>query len=165
MPLDVRESREIQATILALRSAERQTRLGINKDARGSMNPLWRAEVSARAKTTLQRRVIASGARATASDRGVTFLAATAGRPLSGGLIPSAHWWAAEQGMNNKQVQAQRGSTVYPLWVGRQWQARTPYGVVGMAAASAVGTKLVALWVTTVVGYLRAIPTAEVTPR
>jgi len=163
--LDVRRSRELQATVLALRAAERRIRLGINKDARSRINPLWKSAVNARAVSTLEKRVIASGMRATASDRGVTLYAATSTRPLSGGLVPSYEWFAAEFGMNVTRVRAQRGSTTYPLWVGRQWEARSSHGQVAMDAASEVGTKLVALWVKTVVDGFAAIPTVEITPR
>lgn len=163
MPLDVRRSREIQATILALRGAERSIRTGINKRARSTIVPLWRAEVNARARTSLQRRIIASGARATASDRGVKLLAATSGRPLSGGLIPSDQWQGAEFGAADQRVTARRGSTSYPLWVNRQYENRKPHGTVAMDAASRVGTKLVALWVETVVDDMRAIPAVEIT--
>lgn len=165
MVLDVRRSRELQATVLALRSAERSIRLDLNKRSRSAINPLWRAAVNARATTTLERRVIASGVRATASDRGVSLLAATSGRPLSGGLVPSYQWFAAEMGMNITRVTARRGSTTYPLWVGAQWEQRSSHGQVGFAAASEVGTKLVALWVTTVVDGFRSIPEVEITPR
>lgn len=162
--LDVTGSREIQATILAIRGAERSIRLGINKEARGAIVPLWRAEVNARARSNMQRAIIAGGVRATASDRGVRLLAATGGKPLSGGLVPSDQWQGAEFGARPERVTATRKGTTYPLWVNRQYEARKPHGTVAMDAASKVGTKLVALWVVTTVDYLRTIPTAEVSP-
>lgn len=162
--LDVRASREIQATLLALRNAERSIRVGINRDARSSINPIWRGAVNARASTPLQRAVIASGARATASDRGVSLLAATSGRPLSGGLVPTANPWGAEQGSRIVRTIANRRGKTYPLWTGRQWLERSPHGVVAHDAASETGTKLVAIWVKTVVDDLRAIPSVDVVP-
>lgn len=165
MPIDVRKSPEIQAAILTLRSAERSIRLGMNREARGAANPLWRAAVNSRIDTNLERRIVGAGVRATASDRGVTLFAATSTRPLSGGLVPSYEWQAAEFGADPKIVQARRGSTSYPLWVNRQWQQRHSRGMVAMAAASETGTKIVALWVTTIIDYLREIPEAEITPR
>lgn len=160
--LDVKRSPELQATILSLKQAERGVRLGINKQARSQVNPLWRSAVTGRARTTLQRSVIASGMRATASDRGVSLLAATSGRPLSGGLVPSANPWGAEQGSRIRRTIASRKGITYPLWTGKQWLERSPHGVVAYDAASEVGTKIVALWVNTVVDEFRAIRTVEI---
>lgn len=165
--LDVRNSRELQATILALRQAERGIRLGINKTARGRISPLWKAEINARARTSIQREVIASGARATASDRGVTLYAATKSRPLSGGLVPSIEWAGAEFGARSRVVevtQRSRGGTRYtrPLTINRQFPGRQQDGMVAFDAASETGTKLVALWVHDVVAELGKIPAVEV---
>jgi hypothetical protein len=165
--LDVRKSRELQATILALRQAERGIRLNINKTARSTISPLWKSEINQRARTTLQREIIASGARATASDRGVTLYAATSRRPLSGGLVPSFVWGGAEFGPRSRVVDVtQRSRTgnryTRPLTINRQFTGRQQQGMVAFDAASDVGTKLVALWVHDVVAELGKIPAVEV---
>lgn len=165
--LDVRKSRELQATILALRQAERGIRLSINKTARSRITPLWKAELNARARTSLQREIIASGARATASDRGVTMHAATSRRPLSGGLVPSYEWAGAEFGARNRVVevtQRSRSGRSYrrPLTINRQFTGRQQHGMVAFDAASDSGTQLVALWVHDVVGEMAKIPGVEV---
>lgn len=150
--LDVRGSRELQATILALRQAQRGIRLDINKDARGRIRPLWQSELNARA---------------TASDRGVTVHAATSRRPLSGGLVPSLQWAGAEFGARTKRVevaQRSRAGRSYrrPLTINRQFPGRQQQGMVAFDAASEVGTKLVAIWVHTVVDGLQQVPAVEV---
>jgi hypothetical protein len=165
--LDVRKSRELQATILALRQAQRDIRLGINKTARGRIAPLWKAELNARARTTLQREVIVAGSRATASDRGVTLYAATSRRPLTGGLVPSFEWAGAEFGARTRRIevtQRSRKGTRYtrPLTINRQFPGRQQDGMVAFDAASDTGTQLVALWVREVVDGLKAVPGVEV---
>lgn len=167
--LDIRDSRELQATVLALKNAQREIRVGINKTARSRIRPLWQSAVSGRAGTRLQQRVIAAGTRATASDRGVTFYAATRSRPLRGGLSPAHEWQGAEFGATPKTskrfTQRSRSGRRYErtMIVGRQFRSRSAHGQVAFDAASEVGTKLVALWVRTVVDELKAIPAVEVT--
>ncbi|OJU42018.1 MAG: hypothetical protein BGN97_04490 [Microbacterium sp. 69-10] len=165
--LDVRNSRELQATILALRGAQRQIRTGINKEARSRIRPLWQQALNARARDEMTRRIIVAGARATASDRGVTVHAATRRRPLSGGLVPAFEWAGAEFGARTKRIevtQRSRAGRSYkrPLTINRQFHGRQQDGMVAFDAASEVGTKIVALWVHTVVDELTQIPAVEV---
>lgn len=165
--LDVRKSRELQATILALRGAQRQIRLGINKEVRSRIRPLWQQALNARARDEMTRRIIVAGARATASDRNVTVRAATSRRPLSGGLVPTWEWAGAEFGARTRRIevtQRSRGGKPYTrkLTINRQFQGRQQDGMVAFDAASEVGTKLVAIWVHTVVDELGKIPAVEV---
>lgn len=167
--LDVRESRELQATILALRAAQKQIRLGINKEARSRIRPLWQQALNARAHDEMTRRIIVAGARATATDRNVTVHAATSRKPLSGGLVPTWEWPGAEFGARTKRIevtQRSRAGRTYrrPLIINRQFKGRQDDGMVAFDAASEVGTKLVALWVHTVVDELNQIPAVEVVP-
>lgn len=164
--LDVRNSRELQATILALRGAQRQIRLGINKEARSRIRPLWREALNARAHDTMTRRIIVDRARATASAQSVTVYAAQ-GFELSGGLSPVSQWAGAEFGARTRRVevkQRSRGGRTYTrtMPINRQFKGRQQDGMVAFDAASEVGTKLVAMWVQTVVDELGKIPAAEV---
>lgn len=166
--LDVRNQRELQATILALHHAERGIRLGINKEARSRVRPLWQQALNGRAHNEMARRILVAGARATASDRGVTVHAATSKRPLSGGLVPADEWAGAEFGAYVYQVdvtQRSRAGRSYtrPLTIQKQFPRRQQQGMVAFDAASEVGTKLVAIWVHTVVDELNQIPAVEVT--
>jgi hypothetical protein len=165
--LDVRKSRELQATILALRGAQREIRLGINKQARAQIRPLWQSELNARARDEMTRRIIVAGARANPTDRGFTLQAATSRRPLSGGLVPALEWAGAEFGARSRVVevtQRSRAGRTYkrPLTINRQFAGRQSEGMVAFDAASTVGTRLVALWVHTVVDEFTKIPAVEV---
>lgn len=166
--LDIKGSRELQATVLALRQAQREIRVDINKTARSRIRPLWQSAVSGRAGTRLEQRVIAAGTRANASDRGVALYAATRGIALRGGLAPSIEWPGVEFGSRSKTSKeftqrSRRGRTYRrTMVVGRQFKGRQPHGMVAFDAASEVGTKLVAMWVRTVVDELKAVTAVEV---
>lgn len=164
--LDVEKSRELQATILALRTARREIRRDINKDARKTIRPMWRQELSTRAETELERRVIVTRAAATPSDRGFRLRAAT-GVELSGGLAPPTDWPGAEFGMTPRRKRIEQRSSKGRRYsrtttVGKQFRERSHDGMIAFDAASKVGTALVATWVRTVVGFLARIPGAEV---
>ncbi|KZE91179.1 hypothetical protein [Microbacterium sp. TNHR37B] len=165
--LDVRQSRELQATVLALRQADRGIRLSINRSSRTRLRPIWQQELARRARTRMEQRVIAAGARATASDRGVSVMAATSRRPLAGGLVPADEWAGVEFGARTQVVRvrqrSRRGRTyTRPLTINRQFRSRRPHGMIAFDAASEVGTRIVALWVKGVVDEFKAIDTVEV---
>ena len=167
--LDVTQSRELQATIYALRQARRDIRLDINKTTRNRLKPLWIAELGARARTRVERRVILVGARVTATDRGVKFVAANSARPLRGGLVPSWDWPAVELGARTQRIQVRQRSRrgrVYTrgLTINRQFIGRQQSGMIAFDAASKAGTRLVAIWVDTTVDAFRRVPAVEVTP-
>lgn len=170
--LDVRGSRELQATILALKRAERGIRLDINKTARQKLRPVWEGAVSARASTRLERRTMLP-ARARFSDRGVQLTAATSGRPLGkpkqSEFIPSINWPGVEFGALRKEktfTQRSRRGTRYQrtMITGNQFRRRSMFGRIAFDAASQTGTQLVAMWVTTVVDELAQVPAVEVEP-
>ncbi|WP_345751379.1 hypothetical protein [Microbacterium rhizophilus] len=164
--LDVMKSRELQATIFALRTARAEIRRDINKHARQLIRPMWREELSTRAANQLERQVIVNRASATPSDRGFKLRAATGGA-LSGGLVPSFEWQAAEFGMTPRRVTVEQRSRkgkrfTRTTTVGKQFRSRSSDGMIAFDAASKVGTRLVATWVRTVVEQLAKLPGAEV---
>lgn len=168
--LDVNQSRELQATILALKAAQRQVRLDINKEARNAIRPLWQQELNSRAHSRMEQALIVARARATASDRGVRVTAAN-GRELRGGLDPATGWPGAEFGARSKRVSKGEVSkrTRRPYQrdqvINRQFKGRTQHGRIAFDAASAAMTKVVGIWVRTVVGALAAIPGTDINDR
>jgi hypothetical protein len=70
-----------------MRLLPRTIRNDINKSRRSVLNPMWRAAVDGKATTTLDKLVLAKGARV-APGNPATAMAATSKRPLSGGLVP-----------------------------------------------------------------------------
>lgn len=165
--IDVGSSRELQATILALRQAESAVARNINKDARTQIRPVWQGELNARTRSAVEARVISQGARVAVGQRGVTFYAATSSRPLSNGLVPSTEWAGFEFGATTRTKTVSQRSRKGKRYnrettVNRQFRARQRQGVIAMDAASVAGTRLVAMWVRTTVDQFKAIPAVEV---
>lgn len=165
--IDVTRSRELQANIYAIRLARRDIRLGINKRTRARIRPLWQRELSARARGKRAHRVIVTGARATATDRGVRLMAATSRRPLRGGLVPADEWAGDEFGARTRRIQVRQRSRagrpyVRPLTINRQFPARSQSGRIAYDAASTTGTQIVREWVDETVTTLSNIDGAEV---
>ena len=166
--LDVRGSRELQAALLTIRTAERELRLDINKEARSVLSGEWRESVLGFAESRTDVRILAQGARAQVGTRQVSLKAATSNRPLRGGLVPSRNWAAQEFGMRNYRktfTSRSRLGNTYEVTriIGRQFPGRQRNGRVVFAAASLTVTRLVRIWVQTIVGKFAAI--AEITPR
>ena len=78
---------ELRAAALALRLLPKGIRNDINKNRRAVLNPMWRDAVNAKATTTMDKLVLAKGARVTPGNP-ARAMAATSKRPLSGGLVP-----------------------------------------------------------------------------
>lgn len=159
--LDVQRSPELQAAILGMKQADRQVRLDINKEARRTIGPQWIQALQSRSQSRIDDVILVKGARVAVGARQVTLKAATSKKPLSGGLIPSVNWPAAEFGMRTRRATIETKSpkgNKYQVTksIGRQFPSRRKEGRVAFDASSAVGTKLVALWVRTIVDGFRS---------
>ena len=164
--LDVRRSPELQAAILGLKQAEREVRLDIGKDARKSLRPLWTEALNGFVETRMDNRIIVKGARVAVGTRQVSLKAATSTKPLSGGLIPSEKWHVVELGARRHKKTIQARSKLGTLYtysrtVNRQLPGRVKHGRVAFAAASIVGTKLVGIWLRTIVSHFAAFARVE----
>jgi len=83
--IDINSSRELQATVLAIRQSERTIQAEIRKQTRGSILPEWQKGIREHASTRLEHRVLADTARVTVSNQNVTLKAGGLQRKLSGG--------------------------------------------------------------------------------
>lgn len=165
--LDVRQSPELQAALLAIKGAERSLRLDINREARSRVNPVWREALAARATRSLDQAIITKGARVTVGSDRITLNAATSGKELRGGLEPSSQWQAEEFGMHNRLAEIRTHSPLGKAYtvrkvIGRQFPGRQKAGRVAFNAASVTGTKIVVIWLETVVDEFRSF--AQITP-
>jgi hypothetical protein len=161
--LDVRGSREIQAVLLTLKQADRLVRNDLNKQARTALKPIWFDAVRSRVNTKLEAAVILPGVRVAAANRQITFRAAGNKKALKGGLVPADDWQGVEFGMRVQPVTYEAHSpnpnrTSYDVTrrIGTQFPNRQRHGQIAMAAAQESGTKLVAIWVRTIVDGLTA---------
>lgn len=144
-------SREILAAAAAVRLANRTIRNDINRATRATLNPVWRDEVTRRARTALDRKVLARGARILAGNPPVA-VAASSNRPLKGGFHPSSQFYAVEFGANRDRVTTyQRQGVEVTRHTARQLPARTKGGRVVFPALKQTAPRAVALWVQLVV--------------
>lgn len=154
--LDVRESPELQAAVIAMKRANKEVRLAIYRETRSVVGGLWTSELSSRAGDAFQQRVLVKGARVKVGTEGFSLMAATSTRALSGGLVPSQQYAGAEFGATPRKAEIQtrsRKGTPYTVTktIQRQFRSRTKQGRIAMASASKVGTRAVALWVKAIV--------------
>jgi hypothetical protein len=154
--LSVRGSRELKAVVLALKAARRDVVNDINKATRATLSPVWQQEVASRARTSLDRRVLAQGARILAGNPPV-LVAANSKRRLKGGLVPAETWFAVEFGANRNAVTTyDRKSTKGNVHqVTRHTRRQLPpinrKGRVVYQAAKEIAPRATSLWVQLVV--------------
>jgi hypothetical protein len=160
--IDVRDSPELTAAILALKRADSEVRKTMTAAARSVLREAWQDELAQRATTRMDHLVIVNSARATVSSQSFTLKAATSRRKLSGGLVPVDSWAAVELGAKWKRktyrVTSARGKgySVTKL-VNRQFRPRRSKGYVAFPAAGATGHRMVALYVSAIARRLHEI--------
>lgn len=154
--INVYGSRELQAILSAMRVLDRDTKGHIRRETKAIADTEWRRAVAERAGTRLEQRVLASTARATASDQNVTLKSAHIGRSLSGGLKPSEHYAAVEFGANRGSYttytrRSQRGGThKVKRRTANQLRNRNRDGYAVYPAAAEIIPRIASLWVQTV---------------
>lgn len=157
MRISVFSSKELQATLLALRGFEPELRKQIRAQTKKVAQPIWQEAVRGNADTRLEQRVLGQTARVVVSDQNVTLRAAHIGKPLSGGLDPKRQWAAVEFGADTQakrkyQAVSSRGK-VYTVnrRTSAQLRPRRRNGYVIFPAAAEVIPRLAALWAQTTV--------------
>lgn len=156
MRISVLSSRELQATLVALKSLDRDTRGHIRRELKSMAAPEWKQAVAERARTRLQQRVLASTARVAVSDQNVTLKAAHIGRSLSGGGKPSELYGPAEFGAAPSKITYTRrskrgGSHRVTRTSGTQFTAPNRSGNAVYPAAANIIPRFASLLVQTVV--------------
>jgi hypothetical protein len=154
--IDVRRSPELQAAILACKRVDAPLRKAIYAASRESVNALWKPALERRARSNRAQRVIVKGARAAIRTDGFSLMAATSRKALSGGLVPADEWQGDEFGARTRKAEFTQRSRLGKTYrvsktVNRQFPGRTREGRIAFDAASEVGTKTIAAWVTAVV--------------
>lgn len=90
--IDVNASREVQATVLAIRNAGTEIARQYRQALAGMAGPAWSEAVRGRVATRMQTRVLSDTARVRVSNQNVRLSSAAVGRPLSrrtGGAGPA----------------------------------------------------------------------------
>lgn len=156
MRLDVTRSRELQATIYAVRSLDKTLAKIVRQQTKQVAVTEWRAAVERRASTALERKVVAATAVVSVTNQNVRVQSAGKGRPLSHGLNPKTDYAAVEFGKVPARTTYQRTSpkgTPHRVTrtTGTQLRGRNVKGYVFYPAAREMIPRLAALWVQTTV--------------
>lgn len=154
--LDVRGDDRLRATVLVMRELERPIVNEINRQTRGTLNPLWRGLVENHATSRRDFGVLAKGARIKPGNPPVA-QAGSSRRRLRGGLIPADSWHAFEFGADRNAVRTYDrrspggGTHTVRRHTRRQLPPRIRAGRVVMPAFAEFAPRAVSLWVQTVV--------------
>lgn len=154
--ISVRGDDRLKAAVLAMKLANRDLKKKINTATKTTMGPVWTSEVTRRADTEMERRVIAKGARIKPGNPPVA-VAATSTRKLSGGFVPADLWPTVEFGTTRRdqykkyQGRSRKGKP-YPVTrrTSRQLPPRSR-ARVAYAALREVAPRVVSLWVQIIV--------------
>ena len=158
--LDVLQSPELQAAILALKVMNRDLRRDIAKEAKPGLTALWTHGLEQRARTNLERRILVPGAKVAVSGQVVRASAATSRRALGNGLVPANEYAGAEFGMmhvyrHKVQGRSPRGKAYTYLRHLTQFRAdRQKQGHVAYSAARELTPEIISGWVQVIVGKL-----------
>lgn len=108
-------NRQLLAVLRGLRNLDRETKKQLRPHLKSLVQTAWQAELSERASTRLEQRVLVSTARTAVSDQNVRLKSASVGRSLSGGLRPSESYGAVEFGAPPRvqAVRSRRRGTPY----------------------------------------------------
>lgn len=154
--ISVRDHRELRATVLALKAADRDLRNDINRATTATMGPVWKSLVEANASRPMDARVLAKGARIKPGNPPVA-MAAMSRRALSGGFVPTDRWHAFEFGADRETTTTyERRSplgTVHQVTrhTRRQLPPRIRAGRVVYPAFADIVPRLISLWVQLVI--------------
>ena len=152
----VQPTRELAATVVAMRAAGPTLKAALLKYSDLYMRPAWTGSLAARPGSRTQRRVMNAGAIAYAYPDGFTMLAANTSTPLSGGAVPNELGRAFEFGTAEREPRTySRRSpkgTVHRVTrvTTAQMPTRSRSGWIVFPAARVIGPRLLSLWSQTV---------------
>lgn len=154
--LSVRDSKALEAAVLALKVMDRSLRNDINRSTKAMLDPVWKGAVAANAVSTLDQMVVAKGARVKGGNPPEA-IAATSRKALSGGLVPQDSWAVIEFGGQFNKVSTYPSTspkgTKFDVTrhTARQVPARRKSGRVAYKAIAEVTPRVVSLWVQMIV--------------
>lgn len=155
--IDVNSSRELQATILAIRESRTDIQKNIRQQTKKVVQPEFQKAMAERANTRLEHRVLVATARVKVSNQNVTLSTASVGRKLQGGLLPREQKHVVEFGADRekKTTYYARSSKGKDYKVTRktrmQFRPRKRTGYVFYPAVAEIVPRIAALWVQTTV--------------
>ena len=154
MRISVFGSKELQATILALKTLDKETRKQIRTYTKAMVETEWSKALNAEATTDLERAALVATGRVRVSDQNVTLTSATVGRKLPGGLLPKRDSAGVEFGASKVETTYQATSRKGRQFNVRrqtrnQLKPRNKTGYVVYPAAAQIIPRIAALWIQT----------------
>jgi hypothetical protein len=152
LQIDVRESRELTAVVVALRAVEKNISSDIRKQTRQVLQPEWQKTAREHSQTRLEVRVLGDTARASVSSNGITLKSASVGKVLKGGFVTKAMYAGIEFGAdravkNTYQARSSKGKTYSVTRRTRaQLRPRRRSGYVIYPAAAEFIPRAAAMW-------------------
>ena len=157
--LSVKDHRELQATVLALKAADKTLRTDINRATVEVGNKIWQPIVAAHAIGNMDAKILAVGARVKAGNPPVA-MAANSRRAVGSDkrLVPATAYPAWEFGVGNRDAYSRYtrkskggGTHTVERRTMRGLPSRTPKGRVVYQAFADIAPRIVSLWVQLVV--------------
>lgn len=159
--LSVDDSPQLQAAVLAMKSADRDLRKRINDATRQTMNPVWKSLVEGHMAGTsvMANRVLNKGVRIAAGNP-PRAVAASSKRAVGDGkrVTPAAHWPGYEFGADRnaysryeRKNRTRSGYHVVERRTMRHLPPRTRQGRHVYPAFADIGPRMVSLWVQLIV--------------
>jgi len=147
-------SKELQATILALKTLDRETRKQIRTHTKAMVDTEWNKALAEQADTRLEHAVLVATGRVRVSDQNVQLTSATVGRTLRGGLNPKTSAAAVEFGADPAVTTYEATSSRGKRYTVRrntrnQLKARRKTGYVVYPAAAQIIPRIASLWIQT----------------
>lgn len=156
--LDVLNSPELQAIILAVRASKKEIAKAIRQQTKKVVAPEWQRAVAERSESLLESRVLVATATALVSNQNVKLRSASKGRKLSGGLDPKTQYHVAEYGGDREDVRPVEGKSrkgkTYKIpkrHTKRQLRPRKKAGYVFGPSVADMVPRIASLWTQTVV--------------
>ncbi|MET0725930.1 MAG: hypothetical protein ABWY36_06235 [Leifsonia sp.] len=158
MRISVFNSKELQATILALRGFDRTMQAQVRRVTKEVAAPAWKEATRAEASSRLEVRTLSDTARVAVSNQNVTLKSAAVGRQLSktGKAKPSDIYAGVEFGADRREravaARSRKGTSYsYKRNTTAQFKPRNRKGYVVYPAAANVIPRLASAWTQTVV--------------
>ena len=157
LKISANSSKELRATVQALKLVPRDLQRNIRKYTQSEMVPEWHKGLAEHAVSRSQHRVLVDTARVSVSNQNVMLKSATVGRSLAGGLSPKDSWAAFEFGANRgdqaKTTYTSRSRKGRSFKVTRNTRRQLPprsrTGWVVYPTAKALIPRFASLWVQT----------------
>jgi hypothetical protein len=151
--ISVFESKELQATILALRGMDKELSAQIRKATKSVTQTEWQRALSSHASSSLDQAVLVKSGRVAASNKNISLKSGTLGTKLSGGAKTFELTGGVEFGAHpDKRIRSRSSKgKAYTRRLGSVFKPYKATGYVAYPAAAETIPRIAALWVQTVV--------------